>query len=122
MRGPVRECFEKALDSSLSVGYDQPMKMSKDRARKRSINLRAEIFTLSTAKTYLGRLVEKAAKGETVYILKGQQRFMLQEVPPIDPVPIHPAGYFAQCYNRAEIREENRLAKGSVIRPPKDLE
>ena|SRR2546425_482653 len=98
------------------------MKISKDRPRKPAINLRAQSFTLSKAKTYLGRLVEKVAKGETVYILKGQQRFMLQEVPPIDPVPIRPAGYFAQCYNRSEIREENRFAKASVIRPPKDLE
>ena len=98
------------------------MKISKDRPRKPAINLRAQSFTLSKAKTYLGRLVEKVAKGETVYILKGQQRFMLQEVPAIDPVPIRPAGYFAQCYNSKEIREENRLAKASVIRPPKDLE
>jgi hypothetical protein len=32
------------------------------------------------------------------------------------------AGYFANIYSRAEIREENRLAKASVIRVPKDLE
>ena len=96
--------------------------MSKGRSRTGSINLHAQSFTLSKAKTYLGRLVEKVAKGETVYILKGQQRFMLQEVPPFDPVPIRPAGYFAQCYNNKEIREENRVAKASVIRPPKDLE
>ena len=75
---------------------------------------------MAKAKTFLGRLVEKVAKGETVYILKGQQHFILQEVPPIDPVPTHPAGYFAQCYDRTEIREENRLAKASVIRPSND--
>ena len=92
------------------------------KGRSRSINLRAQSFTLNKAKTYLGRVVEKVAKGETVYILKEKQRFMLKEVPPIDPVLIRPAGYFAQCYNFTEIREENRLAKASVIRPPKDLE
>jgi len=96
--------------------------MSKNRSHKRSINLCAQSFTLSKAKTYLGRLVEKVARGETVYIVKGQRRFMLQEVPSIDPVPIRPAGYFARCYNSKELREENRLAKPSVIRPPKDLE
>jgi len=114
--------LEKVLNASLRIGYVQPMKMSKSRSQKRSINLRAQSFSLSKAKTYLGRLVEKVAKGETVYILKGHQRFMLQEVPSIDPVPIRPAGYFAHCYNSKEIREENRLAKKSIIRPPKDLE
>ena len=33
-----------------------------------------------------------------------------------------PDGYFANAYNLAEIREDNRLAKASVIHPPKDLE
>ena len=66
--------------------------------------------------------MEKASKGETVYIVRGQRRFILREVPPIDPIPIRPLGYFANCYTDAEIQEENHLAKSSVIRPPKDLE
>src|SRR5438874_13820615 len=82
----------------------------------------SEEFTLSQAKTYLGRLVEKASHGETVYILRGQQRFLLQEVPAIDPIPMRPPGYFAQCYTPAQGREDHRLAKASVIRVPKDLE
>jgi hypothetical protein len=65
--------------------------------------------------------MEKVRNGETVYI-RGQQRFILQEVPPIDPIPIRPPGYFANSYSNAEIGEENRLAKASVIRAPKDLE
>jgi len=89
--------------------------------RKKGINLRSEVFALSTAKTYLGRLIAKAAKGEAVYILKGQQRFTLLEVPQIAPIPIRPLGYFAHCYNTTEIQEQNRFAKTSVIRPPKDL-
>jgi hypothetical protein len=32
-----------------------------------------------------------------------------------------PPGFFA-AYSKAEIQEENRLAKSSVIRAPKDLE
>jgi len=80
------------------------------------------MFTLSTAKTYLGRLVEKARRGEAVYIVKGGRRFVLQEVPEIDPIPIRPRNYFANVYSQAEIEEENRLAKASVIRPPKELE
>jgi hypothetical protein len=92
------------------------------RFRKLKINLQSQMFTLSNAKTYLGRLMEKAGRGETVYIVRGRHRFVLQEVPEIEPVPIRPPNYFANAYSRAEIQEDNRLAKASVIRAPKDLE
>ncbi|MGA2246627.1 MAG: hypothetical protein ABSH48_16670 [Verrucomicrobiota bacterium] len=91
------------------------------RSRKQKVKLRSQLFTLSTAKTYLGRLLEKAVRGETVYIVTGQRRFLLQEVPAIEPIPMRPAGYFAGTYSRAEIQEDNRLAKASVIRAPQDL-
>jgi hypothetical protein len=37
-------------------------------------------------------------------------------------IPMRPADYFAKTCSKAEIREENCLAKTSVIRAPKDLE
>ena len=89
---------------------------------KSKLDLQSQMFSLSNAKTYLGRLVEKAGRGETVYIVKGRQRFVLQEVPEIEPIPIRPAGFFASAYSKLEIQEENRLAKASVICAPKDLE
>ena len=92
------------------------------RSRKSKVNLRSQIFSLSHAKTYLGRLVEKAGRGEQVYIVRGHRRFILQPVPEIEPIPVRPAGYFANAYSRPEIREENRLAKASVVHAPKDLE
>jgi hypothetical protein len=95
---------------------------SRPRFRKPKINLQLQMFTLSNTKTYLGRLMEKAGRGETVYIVRGRQRFILQEVPEIEPVPIRPPNYFANTCSRAEIQEDNRLAKASVIRAPKDLE
>jgi|SRR5205809_5999852 len=98
------------------------MKTANRAARRPRVNLRSQTFTLSNAKTYLGRLIDKASKGETVYILRGEHRFVLQRVPPIDPIPMRPPGYFANCYTKAEIEEQNSLAKASVIRPPKDLE
>jgi hypothetical protein len=98
------------------------MKAANHSARRRKVNLRSDSFSLSRAKTYLGRLLEKASKGQTVYIVRGEHRFILQLVPPIDPIPIRPAGYFADCYSREEIREQNRLAKASVVRAPADLE
>ena len=98
------------------------MKVAHHPPRRRKVNLRSDSFSLSSAKTYLGRLVEKARKGQTVYIVRGEHRFILQEVPPIDPIPIRPAGYFANCYSKEEVREQNRLAKASVVRAPAGLE
>ncbi len=92
------------------------------RAQRPKLNLRSQTFTLSSAKTYLGRLVQKASRGETVYIVTGRRRFLLQEVPEIEPIPLRPAGYFTDAYSRAEIQADNRLAKASVVRAPKDLE
>ena len=89
---------------------------------KPALNRPAHCFTLSKAKTYLGRLVEKVSRGETVYIVSRNRRFTLQEVPEIEPIPMRPEGYFANCYSEAEIAEDNQLAKASIIRPPKDLE
>ena len=77
---------------------------------------------LSQAKTFLGRLLERAARGDTVYIRRGDQRFLIQPVPEIDPIPIRPPGYFANTYTKAEIKTDNILAKASVIKPPRDLE
>jgi hypothetical protein len=111
------------LDISLNVAYIQPMKIaSRPRFRKQKTNSQSQMFTLSNAKTYLGRLMEKASRGETIYIVRGRQRFVLQEVPEIEPIPIRPPNYFANAYSQAEIQEDNRLAKASVIRAPKDLE
>ncbi len=95
---------------------------SRSRSRKTKVNLQSQLFTLSNAKTYLGRLTEKASRGETVYIVKGHRRFVLQEVPEIEPIPMRPVGFFANAYSKAETLEENRLAKSSVIRAPKNLE
>jgi hypothetical protein len=98
------------------------MKISSHSPRKRKVNLQSDSFSLSNAKTYLGRLMEKASKGETVYIVRGEHRFILQVIPPIDPIPMRPPGYFANCYSKEEVQEQNRLAKASVVRAPADLE
>ncbi len=90
--------------------------------KQRAVNLRGQTFTLSNAKTYLGRLLQKAVNGEAVYIVRGHRRFVLQEAPPIDPIPIRPPGYFAGKDTPAENQEANKLAKASVVRPPLDIE
>jgi hypothetical protein len=97
--------------------------MKSARVRKRPrLDLKSGTFTLSKAKTFLGRLMEKAGKGETVYIVRGHRRFILQEALPIDPIPMRPPGFFANLDTRKETRRENVLAKSSIVRAPKDLE
>ncbi len=91
-------------------------------SRKLRLNLKSHSFTLSRAKTFLGRLVDKAVKGEPVYIVRGQQRCILQYVPEIEPIPMRPPGYFANCYSREEIALDNAFSKASIIRAPQDLE
>jgi hypothetical protein len=85
-------------------------------------NPQSRVFTLSNAKTYLGRLMDKADKEEAVYIVRARQRFILQCVPEIEPIPLRPPGYFANCYTKKEIYLDNRLGKASVVCAPKDLE
>jgi hypothetical protein len=101
------------------MAYIEPVKPKSRTSTK--ICFESEVFSLSDAKTYLGRLLHKASSGKTVYIVRGQQRFLLQPAP-IDPIPLRPAGYFNSAFSNSDIKRENRLAKNSVIRAPKDLE
>jgi hypothetical protein len=98
------------------------MKVAPRSRRRKKVNLQSDSFSLSHAKTYLGRLVEKAHQGQTVYIVRGQHRFLLQEAPTIDPIPIRSAGYFANLDSKEEAQELNQLAKASVLSPSSDLE
>jgi hypothetical protein len=102
------------------------MKASISQRRKKGgltrFDARSETYPLSKAKTYLGRLLNKAAKGQTVYIARGPHRFVIQSLPELSPIPLRPPGYFENCYTRDEILQENRLAEASVIEKPADLE
>jgi hypothetical protein len=54
--------------------------------------------------------------------VREERQILLQETPPTDPIPIRPAGYFGNCDGKEEVKEQNHLAKVSVIRAPADLE
>jgi hypothetical protein len=85
------------VNIGLSLGYCQLMKVANRPRRPRKLrdwDGRLNTYNLSTAKTYLGRLADKARNGEAVYILRGSERFILQAVPDIEPIPMRPAGYF----------------------------
>ena len=87
------------------------------RARRRGRlperKFRSNTYSLSTAKSYLGRLVDKARKGEAVYILRGSERFILQAVPDMEPIPMRPAGYFE--FDAEDRSLDKRLAKAGVV-------
>ncbi len=92
------------------------------KARKPKVDKPPTSFTLRDAKLNLDRLVARAEKGELVYIVHGGRRFLLQAVAEVEPIPVRPPGYFTNCYNPEEVALDNRLAKASVVSPPRDLE
>jgi hypothetical protein len=69
------------------------------------------------------RIAEISHDAETKNSRSNERRFhLLPELPEIQPIPLRQPEYFAQCYTAKESREDNRLAKVSVIRVPNDLE
>ena len=100
-----------------SIGVLRPKKVRRGKAYPISEN-----YSLSQAKTFLGRLLEQAQNGQIVYILRGRNRFVLQAVAEIEPIPLRPAGYFTGCYSKQDAKLENSLARASVVGAPKELE
>ncbi len=92
------------------------------KSRKPRVDRNPASFTLRSAKLNLDRLVARAERGELVYIVHGRRRFVLQRVQEIEPIPLRPPGYFDSCYTTEEVALDNRLAKASVLRAPRDLE
>ena len=70
-----------------------------------------EILTLSQAKLRIGRLVERALRGEPVVIRKGSRLVQLTEFVLPEPIPNRPVGYFrrgADGYRLAGSAQTNR--------------
>ena len=98
------------------------LKRSGPRRDRSHFDARADTFSLSKAKTYLGRLATRAAQGKEVYIVRGSSRFALRHVPEIEPIPLRPPGFFAAAYTREEMELENRLSAASPVEKPDGLE
>ncbi len=86
------------------------------RPKRSGFNEGAESYSLSHAKAYLGRLTEKAIRGETVYIIHGRHRFVLQPVAEIEPIPARPVGYFQ--LEKEDHALDKRLASANVVPDP----
>jgi hypothetical protein len=78
-------------------------------------------LSLSQAKAFLGRLLKSARSGETVFIRRGHERFLVQYVPEIQPIPYRQLGYFDNVLTPKELAEESELARVSVIPDPEAL-
>jgi len=53
-----------------------------------------EILTLSKAKPKIGRLIDRALRGEAVVIRKGDRMVQLTEFVIPEPIPERPIGFF----------------------------
>ncbi len=53
-----------------------------------------EILTLSKAKPRMGRLIDRALRGEAVVIRKGDRMVQLTEFVVPEPIPERPIGFF----------------------------
>ena len=51
-------------------------------------------LTVSEAKPKLGRLLDKARDGQTVYLRRKARLFRLEPVAEVEPIPSRPFGYF----------------------------
>lgn len=96
------------------------MKTAKNQSAPRSkhpgFNHRTDTYSLSRAKAFLGRLTKRASRGESVYIMDGRHRFLLQPVPEIEPIPIRPVGYFQ--LDEEDLALDKRLASANIIPNP----
>jgi len=69
-----------------------------------------EIISLSKAKPRMGRLIDRALKGEAILIRKGGHLIQLTEYVVPEPIPERPVGYFrrkASDYEAANRAEAN---------------
>ena len=88
-------------------------------ARQRTGPGPSETYSLSEAKAYLGRLLQKTETGKTVYIRRGQKRFLLQFVPAVEPIPLRPPGFFQ--FDDEDVQLDKKFSSANVI-PQTDLE
>jgi hypothetical protein len=52
-------------------------------------------LTVSQAKSQLGRLLDKAGKGQSIFLRRKSQLYRIEPVSEIEPIPDRPFGYFA---------------------------
>jgi prevent-host-death family protein len=73
-------------------------------------------ISISEAKQRLGEIADRAIQGGQVVIVRKSKLLVLKPLELPEPVPMRPAGYFHDCYDKVAAKESNRLAARSVRR------
>ena len=92
---------------SACVIADRPI----DRPIFRPIFGPMDILTVSQAKPHIGRLIERALRGEAVVIRKGARLVQLTEYVVPEPIPDRPVGYFRRNISILRRRRDARRNK-----------
>jgi hypothetical protein len=71
-------------------------------------------ISISEAKRRLGEIADLAIQGEQIVIVRKSRLLVLKELDIPEPVPMRPAGYFEDCYDKAGAKESNALGRHSV--------
>ena len=70
--------------------------------------------SVSEAKQRLGEIADRALQGEQIVIVRKSKLLVLKQLEMPEPVPMRPHGYFDDCYDKAAVKESNKLAGRSV--------
>ena len=72
--------------------------------------------SISEAKQRLGEIADRAIQGEQIVIIRKSRLLVLKQLEMPEPVPMRPHGYFDDCYDKAAVKESNKLAARSTRR------
>ena len=72
--------------------------------------------SISEAKQRLGEIADRAIDGEQIVIVRKSKLLVLKPLEIPEPVPLRPAGYFEDCYDKAAAKESNKFAARSTRR------
>ncbi len=70
--------------------------------------------SISEAKQRLGEIADRALDGEQVIIIRKSKLLVLKQLEIPEQVPVRPPGYFQDCYDKAAVKESNKLAARSM--------
>jgi hypothetical protein len=74
----------------------------------------ATTISISEAKQRLGEIADRAIQGEQIVIIRKSRLLVLKELEIPEPIPLRPPGFFDDCYDKAAVKESNKLARRSV--------
>ncbi len=70
--------------------------------------------SISKAKQRLGEIADRALEGEQIVIVRKSKLLVLKQLEIPESVPMRPAGYFEDCYGKADAKKSNKLAARSA--------